>query len=208
MFQKKKNHTRTKRNVCAIAFFDAAVHTEEKAQLFICSTFPLQSAVPANRNSHFGTVVWFDPDTRRHRVLGGCSVPHWSAGEASEVSEIGEVDFSSPAGHLHTWLFWGENKVWWFTTVRMFNIIISVITVSYGNIYGTYFNNFNKNNTIFTDAFLTWYDVEYCKKATFTTAGMFDLADFWFKYLFLQWLSFPKTPKASVSLPRTEPEPG
>lgn len=63
MFQKKK-HTRTKRNVCAIAFFDAAVHTEEKAQLFICSTFPLQSAVPANRNSHFGTVVWFDPDTR------------------------------------------------------------------------------------------------------------------------------------------------
>lgn len=142
------------------------------------------------------------------RVLGGCSVPYWSAGEASEVSEIGEVDFSSPAGHLHTWLFWGENQVWWFTTVRMFNIIISVITVSYGNIYGTYFNNFNKNNTIFTDAFLTWYDVEYYKKATFTTAGMFDLADFWFKYLFLQWLSFPKTPKASVSLPRTEPEPG
>lgn len=76
----KKKHTRTKRNVCAIAFFDAAVHTEEKAQLFICSTFPLQSAVPANRNSHFGTVVWFDPDTRRHRVLGGCSVPHCQQG--------------------------------------------------------------------------------------------------------------------------------
>lgn len=70
-----------------------------------CSTFPLHSKVSANRNSRLGAVLRFDPDTQRHRVLGACSVPHWSAGEASEDSEVGEVDISSPAGHLHTWLF-------------------------------------------------------------------------------------------------------